>query len=173
MKVSLSPSLLIPTFPFAPVETKSITHYQYLSWPDLGAPTGTLPLRIRLENFSNNRALLFVSNRFPETDSILEMMHLVDLDFENHGKNEVPIVHCSAGVGRTGTWIALCILMRGKGLGTRFFRRDLNISSADTFASAEVTEARRLDRLPILNVMDTVTTLRESVSTAPLRTVRA
>jgi protein-tyrosine phosphatase len=66
-------------------EEKPIYHYLYPSWPDFGA----------LEEHN--------------VDSIIELMHL---SREKNGNGENPrVVHCSAGVGRTGTFIALEFLM--------------------------------------------------------------
>lgn len=58
-------------------ETRIIKHYHYISWPDLGVP-----------------------KEFQTLDSLLEDLHLVE------GTKPI-VIHCSAGVGRTGTFIAL------------------------------------------------------------------
>ena len=66
-------------------EEKPIYHYLYPSWPDFGA----------LEEYN--------------VESIIQLMHL---SREKNGKAENPrVVHCSAGVGRTGTFVALEFLM--------------------------------------------------------------
>ena len=66
-------------------EEKPIYHYLYPSWPDFGA----------LEEHN--------------VESIMKIMHL---SREKNGKAENPrVVHCSAGVGRTGTFVALEFLM--------------------------------------------------------------
>ena len=62
-------------------EEKPIWHYLYPNWPDFGA--------LDVEN----------------VDSILALM---ELSRKMNGKGENPrVVHCSAGVGRTGTFVAL------------------------------------------------------------------
>ena len=57
-----------------------------MGWPDLNAPTTTEP--------------------------IISLVKKVRRELQQMNKNEHTIlVHCSAGVGRTGTFIALCQLM--------------------------------------------------------------
>lgn len=62
--------------------TREISQYHYLAWPDHGVPSETQTL-----NFL-----------------------LTDLKVEEAKENGPIAVHCSAGVGRTGTLIALSIL---------------------------------------------------------------
>jgi len=69
--------------------TRDITHYQYEGWPDHNAPPSTEPLR----------HLLFMIN---------ENQNSLDITLQN-----CPIVvHCSAGVGRTGTFCTVHIMMK-------------------------------------------------------------
>ncbi|XP_038667079.1 receptor-type tyrosine-protein phosphatase O isoform X1 [Scyliorhinus canicula] len=67
-------------------EVQRVIHYNYVAWPDHGVPTGTT------------------------AENILQFVQLVRQEtMERPG----PImVHCSAGVGRTGTFIALDRLMQ-------------------------------------------------------------
>ena len=69
------------------LQTRSITHFQYLSWPDFGAP------------------------KTPE--DFLQFLVAVRekglLDAEGYGP---PVVHCSAGVGRSGTFILVDACLR-------------------------------------------------------------
>ena len=65
-------------------QSKKIYHYLYARWPDFGKPE------------ADDRVAL------------LELMR-VSKDVAGHSPR---IVHCSAGVGRTGTWIALDFLLR-------------------------------------------------------------
>ena len=58
-------------------ETKIVKHYHYISWPDLGVP-----------------------QEFQTLESLVEDLHSAE------GARPI-IIHCSAGVGRTGTFIAL------------------------------------------------------------------
>ena len=69
----------------------TVTHYHFTSWPDHGVPL--------------------------QTTSMLELLREVRKS-HNRGKGVPLLVHCSAGVGRTGTFVALDILLdtlRSKG----------------------------------------------------------
>ncbi|XP_078328720.1 receptor-type tyrosine-protein phosphatase T-like isoform X2 [Crassostrea virginica] len=70
-------------------KTRKLTQYHYISWPDHGAP---------------------------EPMSLLDFHHHVT---RTANQNKVPtVVHCSAGVGRTGTYIALdALYQEGKKTG--------------------------------------------------------
>ncbi|XP_067283475.1 receptor-type tyrosine-protein phosphatase O isoform X3 [Pseudorasbora parva] len=67
-------------------ETQDILHFNYTSWPDHGVPTVNA------------------------IESILQFVQLVRQQV-NRTKGPI-VVHCSAGVGRTGTFIALDRLMQ-------------------------------------------------------------
>ncbi|XP_076577841.1 receptor-type tyrosine-protein phosphatase O isoform X2 [Chaetodon auriga] len=67
-------------------ESQDVLHLNYTSWPDHGVPTVNA------------------------IESILQFVHIVRQQ-ANRTKDPV-IVHCSAGVGRTGTFIALDRLMQ-------------------------------------------------------------
>ncbi|XP_058480724.1 receptor-type tyrosine-protein phosphatase O isoform X2 [Solea solea] len=67
-------------------ESQDILHLNYTSWPDHGVPTVNA------------------------IESILQFVHIVRQQ-ANRTKDPI-IVHCSAGVGRTGTFIALDRLMQ-------------------------------------------------------------
>jgi len=64
--------------------SKTIMHYLFGRWPDFGKPEA-----------ADRRALIELSRR----------------SYDEAG-NSPRVVHCSAGVGRTGTWIALDFLIR-------------------------------------------------------------
>ncbi|GMT28282.1 hypothetical protein PFISCL1PPCAC_19579 [Pristionchus fissidentatus] len=66
-------------------EVKTITHIQYTEWPDFGVPKST-------------------SN----------LLHLMRRYWELHGRdNSAPaVVHCSAGVGRSGTFVVVDTVIR-------------------------------------------------------------
>ena len=59
-----------------------VTQYHYTSWPDFGVP-----------------------------DTPKTLVDLVNIVRGEHPPNEICLVHCSAGVGRTGTMIALNKIM--------------------------------------------------------------
>jgi len=65
-------------------KSKTIMHYLFGRWPDFGKPEA-----------ADRRALIELSRR----------------SYDEAG-NSPRVVHCSAGVGRTGTWIALDFLIR-------------------------------------------------------------
>jgi len=66
-------------------DEKPIWHYLYPNWPDFGAL---------------------------EEENVASVIGLMDISRKQNGKGENPrIVHCSAGVGRTGTFVALEFLM--------------------------------------------------------------
>ncbi|XP_070710130.1 receptor-type tyrosine-protein phosphatase O [Pempheris klunzingeri] len=67
-------------------ETQDVLHLNYTSWPDHGVPTVNA------------------------IESILQFVHIVRQ--QAHRTKEPIVVHCSAGVGRTGTFIALDRLMQ-------------------------------------------------------------
>ncbi|KAK4077730.1 uncharacterized protein Triagg1_3424 [Trichoderma aggressivum f. europaeum] len=66
-------------------ETRLIWHFLYKRWPDFGVPTG---------------------------DDLESFLQLIKLSRENSSSDGQRIVHCSAGIGRTGSFIALDHLMR-------------------------------------------------------------
>ncbi|XP_054850076.1 receptor-type tyrosine-protein phosphatase H [Eublepharis macularius] len=66
-------------------EVRLARHYHYTSWPDHGVPSNT--------------------------SAILHFRDLVRKHIEQHTESGPALVHCSAGVGRTGTFIALDSLL--------------------------------------------------------------
>uniref|UniRef100_A0A8C2HUA7 Protein tyrosine phosphatase receptor type O n=1 Tax=Cyprinus carpio TaxID=7962 RepID=A0A8C2HUA7_CYPCA len=67
-------------------ETQDVLHFNYTSWPDHGVPT---------------------------VNAIESILHFVQIVRQQVNRTKGPIVvHCSAGVGRTGTFIALDRLMQ-------------------------------------------------------------
>jgi protein tyrosine phosphatase len=64
-------------------QIKLINHYHMTDWPDGDAPT---------------------------KKSKKSLNYLIDTFLSSISEGSVPLVHCSAGVGRTGTFIALCII---------------------------------------------------------------
>ncbi|KAN0025631.1 hypothetical protein ACTFIU_008511 [Dictyostelium citrinum] len=71
-------------------ETRDITQYQYEGWPDHNIPDHTQPFRHLLHSITDRQNQII-----PSSD------------------RDVPIiVHCSAGVGRTGTFCTAVIMMK-------------------------------------------------------------
>ncbi|GAM25942.1 hypothetical protein SAMD00019534_091170, partial [Acytostelium subglobosum LB1] len=69
-------------------QTRTITHYQYEGWPDHNAPNDTEPLR-----------------------HLLHMINATQNSLKREGIASPFVVHCSAGVGRTGTFCTVHMMM--------------------------------------------------------------
>mmetsp|Transcript_29165 Transcript_29165/g.93156 ORF Transcript_29165/g.93156 Transcript_29165/m.93156 type:complete len:312 (-) Transcript_29165:180-1115(-) len=63
-------------------EMRLVHHYQYVDWPDFGVPATTAPLRCLSWRLGHA-----AGRRFP------------------------PVIHCSAGIGRTGTFSVVDVLL--------------------------------------------------------------
>ncbi|XP_064807264.1 tyrosine-protein phosphatase non-receptor type 9-like isoform X3 [Oncorhynchus masou masou] len=77
-------------------EQKQVTHFQYLSWPDYGVPTSALTL-IDFLGAVKRQQRLAVKGMGPR--------------WRGHPLGPPMVVHCSAGIGRTGTFCALDICL--------------------------------------------------------------
>uniref|UniRef100_W5M0E7 protein-tyrosine-phosphatase n=1 Tax=Lepisosteus oculatus TaxID=7918 RepID=W5M0E7_LEPOC len=62
-------------------ETRNLRHFHFTAWPDHGVPE--------------------------TTELLISFRHLVREHMDQFSRNSPTIVHCSAGVGRTGTFIAI------------------------------------------------------------------
>ncbi|XP_056603685.1 receptor-type tyrosine-protein phosphatase eta isoform X3 [Triplophysa dalaica] len=62
-------------------ETRSVRHFHFTAWPDHGVPE--------------------------TTELLINFRHLVREHMEQYSRHSPTLVHCSAGVGRTGTLIAI------------------------------------------------------------------
>ncbi|XP_049331024.1 LOW QUALITY PROTEIN: receptor-type tyrosine-protein phosphatase eta [Astyanax mexicanus] len=62
-------------------ETRQVRHFHFTAWPDHGVPE--------------------------TTEVLINFRHLVREHMDQYSRNSPTVVHCSAGVGRTGTFIAL------------------------------------------------------------------
>ncbi|KAK9853362.1 hypothetical protein WJX84_007541, partial [Apatococcus fuscideae] len=69
-------------------DTWEVDHFQFISWPDQGATT------------KGNGTLLDLIRRLESTGAV-EM-----------AKREPPVIHCNTGIGRTGVFIALAVILR-------------------------------------------------------------
>ncbi|XP_062269980.1 receptor-type tyrosine-protein phosphatase H-like isoform X2 [Platichthys flesus] len=67
-------------------EERTVRHFHFTAWPDHGVPQGTRDL--------------------------IQFRGLVRRHIESEGTRTPTVVHCSAGVGRTGTIIALDVLLQ-------------------------------------------------------------
>ncbi|XP_069374139.1 receptor-type tyrosine-protein phosphatase H-like isoform X4 [Paralichthys olivaceus] len=68
------------------LEERTVRHFHFTAWPDHGVPQGTKDL--------------------------IQFRGLVRRHIERQGAGAPTVVHCSAGVGRTGTLIALDVLLQ-------------------------------------------------------------
>ncbi|XP_031138584.1 receptor-type tyrosine-protein phosphatase eta isoform X2 [Sander lucioperca] len=62
-------------------ETRSVRHFHFTAWPDHGVPQ--------------------------TTELLISFRHLVREHMDQYSRHSPTVVHCSAGVGRTGTFIAI------------------------------------------------------------------
>ncbi|KAM3821205.1 receptor-type tyrosine-protein phosphatase H [Vipera latastei] len=83
--VSVMTETILPDWSVRDFCIKQERHYHYTSWPDHGVPQ--------------------------TTDTILRFRDLVRQDLDKMKDNGPVLVHCSAGVGRTGTFISLDSLL--------------------------------------------------------------
>ncbi|KAM6898595.1 receptor-type tyrosine-protein phosphatase H-like [Lycodopsis pacificus] len=67
-------------------EERTVRHFHFTAWPDHGVPQGT--------------------------EVLIQFRELVRQHIEREGARAPTVVHCSAGVGRTGTIIALDVLLQ-------------------------------------------------------------
>lgn len=72
-----------PTEPDKPIQSRQVIHYQYEGWPDHGVPSSAAPIRQLVRIIEQERANNAIQQPSPM------------------------VVHCSAGVGRTGTFVTI------------------------------------------------------------------
>jgi len=78
-------------------EERQVCHFQFTSWPDYGTPDSALSMLQFLQCVREKQADL-VQNMLPA--------------WEGHPLGPPMVVHCSAGIGRTGTFCTLDIAIR-------------------------------------------------------------
>ncbi|XP_043081873.1 receptor-type tyrosine-protein phosphatase H [Puntigrus tetrazona] len=87
-------------------ETRTVRHFHFTAWPDHGVPVGT--------------------------EDLIQFRGLVRQHIESSFSAGPTTVHCSAGVGRTGTLIALDVLLqqvhKEKAVGIEAFVRQMRLS---------------------------------------------
>jgi len=77
-------------------ESRPVSHFQFSSWPDYGTPESALSML---------QFLQCVRER--QVDMVAELK-----DWDGHPLGPPIVVHCSAGIGRTGTFCTLDIAIR-------------------------------------------------------------
>ena len=68
-------------------EQRQVSHFQYLSWPDYGVPTSAVTLIDFLGAVKRQQR---------------KMIKALGLQWTGHSQGPPMVVHCSAGIGRTG-----------------------------------------------------------------------
>uniref|UniRef100_A0A669E0F9 protein-tyrosine-phosphatase n=1 Tax=Oreochromis niloticus TaxID=8128 RepID=A0A669E0F9_ORENI len=77
-------------------EQRQVSHFQYLSWPDYGVPTSAVTLIDFLGAVKRQQR---------------KMVKALGSQWTGHPLGPPMVVHCSAGIGRTGTFCALDICL--------------------------------------------------------------
>ncbi|KAG4065964.1 hypothetical protein HA402_006682 [Bradysia odoriphaga] len=89
-------------------ESRIVSHWQFTSWPDYGVPSSAMAMINFLQRVREQQA---------------KMVKDMDDTWAGHGRGPPIIVHCSAGIGRTGTFITLDIcISRLEDVGTADIR---------------------------------------------------
>ncbi|XP_051795405.1 receptor-type tyrosine-protein phosphatase H isoform X5 [Acanthochromis polyacanthus] len=87
-------------------EERSVKHFHFTAWPDHGVPEGS--------------------------EVLIQFRELVRRHIEKEGARAPTVVHCSAGVGRTGTIIALDVLLqqleKERGVGIKEFVHKMRLN---------------------------------------------
>jgi tyrosine-protein phosphatase non-receptor type 9 len=78
-------------------EVRSVSHFQFTSWPDYGTPDSALSMLQFLQCVREKQN---------------EMLLQLEDSWNGHPLGPPIIVHCSAGIGRTGTFCTLDIAIR-------------------------------------------------------------
>uniref|UniRef100_A0A671MV91 protein-tyrosine-phosphatase n=1 Tax=Sinocyclocheilus anshuiensis TaxID=1608454 RepID=A0A671MV91_9TELE len=100
------PSWTLREFNKTTSETRTVRHFHFTAWPDHGVPTGT--------------------------EELIQFRGRIRQHVESSFSAGPTIVHCSAGVGRTGTLIALDVLLqqldKEKAVGISAFVQQMRLS---------------------------------------------
>ncbi|XP_016988543.1 tyrosine-protein phosphatase non-receptor type 9 isoform X2 [Drosophila rhopaloa] len=89
-------------------EIRNVSHWQFTSWPDYGVPSSAMAMLNFLQKVREKQAQLV--NGLGDT-------------WAGHARGPPIVVHCSAGIGRTGTFITLDIcISRLEDVGTADIR---------------------------------------------------
>ncbi|XP_076254583.1 protein tyrosine phosphatase Meg2 isoform X2 [Rhynchophorus ferrugineus] len=85
-------------------EVREVSHWQFTSWPDYGVPSSAKAMLQFLERVRRQQA---------------SMVRALEDTWAGHSRGPPIVVHCSAGIGRTGTFCTLDIcILRLEDVGT-------------------------------------------------------
>ncbi|XP_037723932.1 tyrosine-protein phosphatase non-receptor type 9 isoform X5 [Drosophila subpulchrella] len=89
-------------------EIRNVSHWQFTSWPDYGVPSSAMAMLNFLQKVREKQA---------------ELVNALGDTWAGHARGPPIVVHCSAGIGRTGTFITLDIcISRLEDVGTADIR---------------------------------------------------
>ncbi|KAM7347662.1 protein tyrosine phosphatase Meg2 isoform 2-T2 [Cochliomyia hominivorax] len=89
-------------------EVRNVSHWQFTSWPDYGVPSTAMAMITFLQKVREKQA---------------QMVQALGDTWAGHPRGPPIVVHCSAGIGRTGTFITLDIcISRLEDVGTADIR---------------------------------------------------
>lgn len=89
--------IALPKYSFLSIQTceqRQVSHFQYLSWPDYGVPTSAVTLIDFLGAVKRQQR---------------KMVKALGLQWTGHPLGPPMVVHCSAGIGRTGEILRMCL----------------------------------------------------------------
>lgn len=104
------------------LEVKTIYHFQYTEWPDHGLPESTATFRelLTLVEQHNVKVQSRTVYQKSENQDLMEEDESDEDDSEEEDETFKPpiVVHCSAGIGRTGTFCTVHSILNKLGLLT-------------------------------------------------------
>uniref|UniRef100_A0A8C5AM04 protein-tyrosine-phosphatase n=1 Tax=Gadus morhua TaxID=8049 RepID=A0A8C5AM04_GADMO len=128
-------------------EQRQLSHFQYLSWPDYGVPTSAVTL-IDFLGAVKRQQKAVVKSLGPQ--------------WAGHPLGPPVVVHCSAGIGRTGTFCALDIcLSQLQDIGTLNVRqtvrrmrsqRAFSIQTPDQYFFSSSADPQPIPRFPSIHL---------------------